>query len=302
MTSYSSGEFCPARGVLKLAGVLSCCWLAVACSRNEQTAGTVEPSAAPVLPVDAASPPFTEVKIPALKYATGDVLDPLPEDALYPSNDPKNFEGIWATIGGTFGIDENGQPLPYLPEVRAEQQRRMQAELSGKPRVRKGTLCRAGGFIGVDGNQFPTQIIQRHEKILFVAEEGRAIHAVYMNAEHPKDLQPSSLGHSIGRWEGNALVIETVGFKDKRAGGGGIADIRGVSGEGRVTTRMTRASTGDKRNGDRLIVRRTIEDPKQYERPWTQVSVGRWRPDLEMLEFNCEESTPALTAEGLIVE
>lgn len=301
MTSYSSGGWGPAaRSALRLAGVLSCCWLAAACSRNEQS--TAELPSAPSLPADAASPPFTQVKIPPLKYATGDVLNALPEDALYPSNDPRNIEGIWATIGGAFGVDENGQPLPYLPEVRAEQQRRMQAELSGKPRVRKGTLCRVGGMVGVDGNQFPTQIIQRPEKILFIAEEGRAIHAVYMNAEHPKDLEPSSLGHSIARWEGNTLVIETIGFRDSRASGGGIADIRGVSSAGRVTTTMTRASTGDKRNGDRLIVRRTIEDPKQYERPWTQVSVGRWRPDLEMLEFNCEESTPALTADGLIVE
>jgi hypothetical protein len=68
-----------------------------------------------------------------------------------------------------------------------------------------------------------------------------------------------------------------------------------------VVTRIARANTGDPRNGDRLVISRTIEDPRIYSQPWTQIGVARWRPDLDMLEFNCEESPPDVAAEGLTV-
>lgn len=267
------------------AGLLLCCFLLNACGRNEPAQVEQQPAE-----VD----PFTQVRIPDVKAQYGDSPIELPADAPYPSRDPRNLEGQWE--GWSLPISEDGKPPPYLAEVKAEQTRRQAAEDKGAPTVPKGTLCRSVGTIGVTGNQFPTQIIQRPEKILFISEEGRGISAVYMNAEHPKDIKPSFKGHNVGHWEGNTLVIDTVGL---RATWGPLGDRSEAA---HIVTRITRANTGDKRNGDRLVIKRRIEDPKIYERSYTTLSLARWRPDLEMLEHNCEESPADLASEGLVVE
>lgn len=276
-------------GAAATTGVLACCLLLAACSRSEQET--------PPEQVGAASPdPFTQVKIPNLKPAFGDMPIELPEDAPYPSRDPQNLEGIWSGIG--MDTSEDGKPPPYLPAVRAEQERAMTAETQGKPTIPRGTLCRPLGDLAlvVHQNQWPTQIIQRPEKIIFITEEGRGIGVVHMNAEHPKDAKPSFKGHSIGHWEGNTLVVDTVQLKI-------VGGPLGPGSDGaHVVTRITRANNGDKRNGDRLVIRQTIEDPKIYERPYATVGVARWRPDMQVLEFNCEESTPVIAAEGLTIK
>jgi hypothetical protein len=239
---------------------------------------------------------FTQVPIPKLELRAGDSLDPLPADAPMPSSDPRNFEGLWVGLGAKRSVD--GSPPPYLPVVRAELQRLMDLDRRGQPTVAKGTLCRPGTMLDIGINQFPTQILQRPGEILFIAEEGRSIWRVFMDRPHPTTVKPSLSGDHVGHWEANTLVIDSIGFKATPIqifGGGNSSALH-------VTTRMTRANTGDKRNGDRIVISRVIDDPKFYSHPWTQVAVARWRPDLQMLEFNCEESPPAVAAEGLTVQ
>lgn len=276
-------------GAVAATGALACCVLLAACSRSEQETTPVQAEAV-------APNPFTQVEIPDLKPMFGDAPIELPEDAPYPSSDPRNLEGIWAGVG--MDTSEDGKPPPYLPSVRKEQELYMAAEMQGKPTLPRGTLCRPLGDLAlvVHQNQWPTQIIQRPEKIIFITEEGRGIGMVHMNAEHPKDLKPSFRGHSVGRWEGNTLIIDTVQI---RIVGGPL----GPGSDGaHVVTSITRANNGDKRNGDRLVIRQTIEDPKIYESPYATVGVARWRPDMEVLEFNCEESTPVAVADGLTIK
>jgi hypothetical protein len=239
---------------------------------------------------------FTLVPIPKLELRAGDSLDPLPADAAMPSSDPRNFEGTWVALGGKRSVD--GSPPPYLPVVKTELQRLMDQDRRGQPTVAKGTLCRPGTMLDIGINQFPTQILQRPGEVLFIAEEGRSIWRVFLDRPHPKDLKPSLSGDHIGHWEGNTLVIDSIGFKATPIQMFGS----GNSGALHVVTRMTRANTGDKRNGDRIVISRLIDDSKIYSHPWTQEGVARWRSDLQMLEFNCEESPPAVAAEGLTVK
>jgi hypothetical protein len=168
----------------------------------------------------------------------------------------------------------------------------------GQPFVPKSTLCRPGTMVGIGLNQFPTQILQRTNEFLFIAEEGRTIWRIFMNRPHPKHIKPSLSGDNVGRWEGNTLVIDSIGFKATPIQLFGNTNSAALH----VVTKIYRANTGDKRNGDRIVVIRTIDDPKIYAHPWTQVEEARWRPDIQMLEFNCEESPPSLAAEGLTVK
>jgi hypothetical protein len=244
----------------------------------------------------AATVDLTRVPIPKLALFAGDSLDPLPAGSPLPSPDPKNFEGTWVALGTKRSTDN--MPPPYRPEVLAQIQHLRDLDKKGTPVIAKYTLCRPGTFVDIGINEFPTEILQRPDKILFIAEEGRSIWTIYMNQAHPKELKPSRLGHNVGHWEGNTLVIDSIGFTPTPLSNFG----NGSSVALHVVTRIQRANTGDKLNGDRLVITREIDDPAIFSHPWTQVGVARWRPDLDMLEFNCEEAPPEVQGEGLTVQ
>lgn len=275
----------PGTSAVTIAMALAC-GLIAGCSKPNTPAESTDakPAATQLLPM-------TAIKIPTVKSSPGDNLNPLPEDAPYPSDDPRDLEGIWVGIGMAASID--GQPPPLTEKARANRARMMEAETQGKPITRKGTLCRPPAVINFV-NQFPMLIVQRPEAIVIMTEELRGIWHVHMNKPFPAQIEPSYGGYNIGHWEGNTLVIESKGFSS--------ATNREQSSGVKVTTRITRANGGDKRNGDRLIVERTTENPDLYTRPYTDVNLARWRPDLDMLEFNCEEATLAQAADGLVVE
>ena len=65
-----------------------------------------------------------------------------------------------------------------------------------------------------------TQFLFSEDIILILHDHGNFARVIYMNEEHPKNLQPSWHGHSVGRWEGDTLVIDTVGYNDLSVFGG----------------------------------------------------------------------------------
>ena len=96
----------------------------------------------------------------------------------------------------------------------------------------------------------------------------------------PKDPEPTWLGYSIGRWEGDEFVVTTAGFRD-----GGWLDTqraRPHSDALRVTERLRRRSIG------RMDMAITIDDPKAFEKPWTVTVPFKLIPDSELLEGSCE--------------
>jgi hypothetical protein len=119
--------------------------------------------------------------------------------------------------------------------------------------------------------------------------------------KHPQDLDPSWLGHSVGRWEGDTLVIDTVGTNGRgRPLNGYVAG--GVSSKTDTAPRLPVSEqlhmterirlVGD---GQYLENEITIDDPKTYTRPFTVRRYWMRRPDLDVLEYFCAEnggSTP----------
>jgi len=233
---------------------------------------------------------------PRIPYFSGDVITPLEAGLPLPSKNPRNFEGTWASLGHPINAD--GTPPPYRPDILAEMTRLRKLNDAGMPEVAKNTLCRPNGPIAMTGNQFPTQILQRPEKILFLAEEGRTIWEVDMSGRPSSDTKLAYGGHNVGHWEGNTLVIESKGHKPH------IPSIfsAGNSDKLHIVTRITRANTGDPLNDERLVIYQTIDDPGVYTKPWTAVNVARWRPDMQVLEFNCEESSDEDVSRGLTVK
>jgi hypothetical protein len=97
----------------------------------------------------------------------------------------------------------------------------------------------------------------------------------------PKDAEPWWFGYSIGKWDGDTLVVESTGFRDL-----GWLDVEGsvLTESGKVTERFRRVDYGH------LEIQVTIDDPKAYTKPWTVTVHQRVLLDTDLIEFICQEN------------
>ena len=99
--------------------------------------------------------------------------------------------------------------------------------------------------------------------------------------DHPKDLNPTWQGYSVGKWEGQTLVIDTIGFNDKawlsQFGHPRTEQLR-------LTERLRRDDLGH------LDVEVTVDDPGAYVRPWVVEKSYELNPADEILEYICSEN------------
>ncbi len=135
---------------------------------------------------------------------------------------------------------------------------------------------------------YPWRLVQTptHKKAthIFFLFEGN-IHSyrqIFMDGrKHPADPDPTWYGHSIGWFEGDTLVIDTVGFNDKF-----WFDFRGHPHTEKLHTieRWTRKDLGT------LVSEVTIDDPAVYTKPFTVSFTARLRPNEELMEYICQEN------------
>jgi hypothetical protein len=97
--------------------------------------------------------------------------------------------------------------------------------------------------------------------------------------QFPNDPQPARWGYSVGRWEPDAFVVETMGFKDM-----GWLDFQGhpSSDAMRITERFRRLNVGE------LELQLIFNDPKFYARSWSVTTAFDLMPDTEFIEHVCE--------------
>jgi len=123
------------------------------------------------------------------------------------------------------------------------------------------------------------EIIPSPGRLNMLMEYYHVVRRVYMDGrEHPKgNPNPNAIGHSIGHWEGETLVVDTVGFNDSPV------QQMPHSDELHLVERMRRI-----RDGNVLEIEVTQEDPKAYTQPLTQTMYFKRDPSLEMIEHNCD--------------
>jgi hypothetical protein len=124
------------------------------------------------------------------------------------------------------------------------------------------------------------QIVQTPDSVMILTEMVHDARVIRMNAQHAPPTVRKWLGDSIGRWEGDTLVVETTNFTDKTR-------FRGSSPNLKVTERFTRL---DART---LRYQFTIEDPATWTRPWTAEYAWPLTNDL-MYEYACHEGNYAM--------
>jgi hypothetical protein len=130
---------------------------------------------------------------------------------------------------------------------------------------------------------YPFKILQTPSLIALLFEGNiHSYRQVFMDGrEHPKDLDPTWYGHSIGRWEGDTLVVDTIGFNDKFwfdfAGHPHTEKLH-------IVERYRRPDLGH------LDEEVTIDDPGAYTKPFTMYGHFPLQTDTEIMEYICNEN------------
>lgn len=212
---------------------------------------------------------------------------PPPPDAPPPSPDPRNLEGTWAAERMLDPPPGTGPMPPYTAAAAKEYQHRNEMMAKGTPVGGTAARCRPMHAIGIGADLFPGEIVQTPEKIVILNEEGRTRWLIHLNRQHPKNLQPSFWGHSVGHWDGDTLVVDTVGFNGQ---------FEFLSPQARITSRIRKID-----GGRRLEIKTVTEDPVNYARPFERSGISAWHPELALFEFQCEENLEG-AMEGLIIK
>jgi hypothetical protein len=197
----------------------------------------------------------------------------------------RNLEGVWKrTSGGAFGpqAERDGVKYtvyPYTPAFQSDYDRRIQDEIDGKPVQTAGADCLPSGLGRMmTGGGPPVEIFQSEREVVVHKENG-GLHRIHLTRGHlpPEDLFPMFYGDSVGHWEGNTLVTDTVSL-----GAQPFIDGRAVySPDAHVTERYRRIDRTT------LEVTVTITDPKAFTKPITATAIHALQPDYEMQEYYC---------------
>jgi hypothetical protein len=173
-----------------------------------------------------------------------------------------------------FGSRLNGG-LPYQPWAAALAKERTEQLGKDDP----VGFCKPGGALRI--LTFPPfrKFLQMPGLFVILSERDVTYRQIFVDGRPlPDDPTPAWNGYSVGTWEGDALVVRTIGFRDDT-----WLDRNGspMTAAAKVTERYRRINYG------RLEIDVTVDDPKAYTRPWTVTLTQLLVPDTELLDYHC---------------
>ena len=125
------------------------------------------------------------------------------------------------------------------------------------------------------------QIVQTPDTVMILVEMVHDVRIIRMNGTHPRGTVRQWLGDSIGRWEGDTLVVDTTNYSDKTR-------FRGASPNLHVIERFTRTDAGT------ILYKVTIDDPATFSKQWTMEYPFVSTPG-PIYEYACHEGNYAMT-------
>lgn len=194
-----------------------------------------------------------------------------------------DLSGIWEPEANKYvrdlAADLKSGDVPYLPWAKALFEERATGAHS---RDDPDANCLPQGVPKIDAAPAPWKIVQSPGYIVIIYEAFNLWRQVFMDGrELGADVNPTWMGYSTGKWEGDTLVVDSRGFNGKLW----LDQLGRPSTEAlHVTERFHRKDFGH------MDLRITIDDPKAYSRPWTVTEQVHLLPDTELLEFICNEN------------
>jgi hypothetical protein len=150
------------------------------------------------------------------------------------------------------------------------------------------TRCKASGVSRQFMTPYGVEFVELPEaQRIFIFDVGgpHTYRTIYMDGRpHPKNALRQYYGHSVGRWEGDTLVVETTGFNEDF-----WLDRRGFPHTEQLKTieRFTRTDSNT------IRYEATIDDPGAYSKPWTGTFNLRWNGGQELFEYVCQQANYA---------
>ncbi|HXX46065.1 MAG TPA: hypothetical protein VEJ38_15150 [Candidatus Acidoferrales bacterium] len=143
-----------------------------------------------------------------------------------------------------------------------------------------GEQCLPRGVPDTINEPYPIQIVQNSFEVVILYEAGEYFRVIPTDGRpHPKDLDPTWMGNSVGHWDGDTLVVDVTGVNDK------------VSvGEYRHTTAYHVVERFHRISYDTLKYSATIEDPNVFAAPWTEEGTFTLHPEWDIQEYICNEN------------
>jgi hypothetical protein len=205
-----------------------------------------------------------------------------------------DLSGIWLPDNTPGLKGTNGEPLPrHFISITFDMKEEdvpftaagaaaFRKNLAGDGRDDPTSTCHPIGAPAVDTVPIPYKIVQTPGLVVILYEGDTVYRQIFTDGrKHAETTIPSYMGYSVGRWEGDTLLVETTGFNDKS-----WLDRTGHthSEEMRVFERFHRNDLG---HMDLAI---TIEDPKTFTRPISFIQSNTLTPDGDLLEYFCADN------------
>lgn len=237
--------------------------------------GKIDLAAVPPPKTYTGRPDFSGLWEPAAEKAKPDQLSynglpPLPYPIPRAEGDPPVAQ--FFNIGAGF---KDG--LPFTPWAAALHAERKNNHAKDNPDAH----CLPMGLTQLHMHIQPRKVVQTEREIVVLYEANGNTRQILLDGRPlPKDATPWWYGYSVGHWDGDALVVETTGFRDDV-----WLDVDGspLTSSGKITERWRRPKFG------LMQIDLTIEDPKAYTKAFTVRVNHRLMPDTELMEFVCEE-------------
>ena len=194
-----------------------------------------------------------------------------------------DLAGIWETESPKYladiAADFKPGAFPIQPWAEALTNERRTGIHAGEE---SNANCLPQGVPRINATPNPFKIFQDSRQLVILYEAFGQYRQVFLDGRIlPENPQPAWLGYSVGKWDGDALVVESTGFNGKTW----LDQVGHPTTEAlHVTERFRRRDLGH------LDIQITIDDPKAYTKPWTIVEPFHLLPDTELLEFVCNEN------------
>ena len=241
-------------------------------------------------------PSYPSAGVPRLANKEIDPKAPSPRTA----DGRPDFTGLWETVRTGTGQVVLGSEVPPLQRtsqfwnigagldgdlpLRPEAAKLRAERVASNSKDNPDAHCLPIGITQLHNHPQPRKIIQTPKVLVMLYEANGGVRQVFLDGRPlpNNDPQPWWYGYSIGRWDGDTLIVETTGFRD-----GGWLDVNGapLTDAARMIERFRRTSYGQ------LEIDVTVDDPKAYTRSWTAKTIRQTLvPDEELIEFVCAEN------------
>ena len=182
---------------------------------------------------------------------------------------PPEFANIGQSIKGG---------LPYQPWAADLVRKTRAAARPNDPMTR----CLPPGIVRLDVFPLFRKMVQLPGLLVILNEQNASYRQVFTDGRPlPVDPNPTWNGYSVGKWEGDTLLVETTGFRDGLWLDTGDSPLTDAA---RITERFRRVNYGT------LEIALTVDDPKAYTKPWTIKITQILAPDTELLDYICLEN------------